>query len=69
LEGVSTDRAWSAWKCSSLAVWDGRCRSKAAHLMKQDGAALMSRGDGGGKSKEGRKLEKKARFLEKKLGG
>jgi hypothetical protein len=30
------------------------------HLMKQDGVALMNRGNGGGKSKEGRKLEKEA---------
>jgi hypothetical protein len=39
------------WKRLVLIVHGvhGKCRRKAAHLMKQDGAALMRKGDGGGK--------------------
>jgi len=37
--------------------------------MKQDDTALMNRGNASGKSKEGQRLEKEARFLEKKLSG
>jgi hypothetical protein len=29
-------------KCCSLAVWDGKCRRKAARMMEADGVALMS---------------------------
>ncbi len=41
----------------------GKCRTKAVHLMKQDGAALMKKGDGSGKRKEGWRLKGEVGFL------